>query len=191
MPLLPLLRGRHVRLTPLSSNDLPVIGRWYHDVEFLRLLDARPAMPQGEESLARWLEDLQKAPDVFHFGIRLLADEALIGYIVLDDLLWAHRSAWLTIAVGDPGRRGKGFGREALDLTLAFAFRELNLHRVQLTVFAYNQAAIHLYERAGFRLEGTFREALERDGRRHDMHLYGILRREWEGAAQGGNPGSG
>ncbi len=65
-------------------------------------------------------------------------------------------------------------------LLLTFAFDELNLHRVQLTVFSYNRPAIALYEKLGFQREGTFREFLQRDGRRHDMFLYGLLRREWQ-----------
>lgn len=57
---------------------------------------------------------------------------------------------------------------------------ELNLHRVCLTVFSYNQAARTLYERLGFQHEGLYREQTMRDGQRHDMLLYGLLRREWQ-----------
>ncbi len=57
--------------------------------------------------------------------------------------------------------------------------REL-LRRVQLTVFSYNERAIALYEKLGFRREGAFREFLQRDGKQYDMYLYGLLRREWE-----------
>ena len=71
-------------------------------------------------------------------------------------------------------------GREAMQLALAFAFNELNLYRVCLTVFSYNDQAITLYERLGFVREGAYRQHLERDGRRYDMYLYGLLRPEWE-----------
>jgi RimJ/RimL family protein N-acetyltransferase len=64
-------------------------------------------------------------------------------------------------------------------LALDFAFRELNLHRVFLTVFSYNTAAMAMYEKLGFVHEGTHREHLQRDGQRFDMVLYGMLRREW------------
>ncbi len=67
-----------------------------------------------------------------------------------------------------------------MQLALNFAFNELNLHRVCLTVFSYNETAVTLYESLGFRREGIYREHVERDGRRHDMILFGILRREWE-----------
>jgi RimJ/RimL family protein N-acetyltransferase len=91
-----------------------------------------------------------------------------------------HGVAWLGIGIGEPDNRGSGFGHEAISLMLRFAFWEINLYRVQLTVFAYNTPAITTYERLGFVREGIFREFLQRDGQRHDMVLYGLLRREWE-----------
>ncbi len=66
------------------------------------------------------------------------------------------------------------------DLILKYGFNELNLHRIQLTVFEYNERGIALYEKLGFRREGVFREFMLREGRRYDMYLYGLLRREWE-----------
>jgi RimJ/RimL family protein N-acetyltransferase len=67
-----------------------------------------------------------------------------------------------------------------MEKVITFAFQELNLHRLQLSVFSYNQKAISLYERLGFKKEGTYREFLERDSKRFDMFLYGLLRHEWK-----------
>ncbi|MBN2007175.1 MAG: GNAT family N-acetyltransferase [Anaerolineae bacterium] len=60
--------------------------------------------------------------------------------------------------------------------------RELNLYRVQATVFDYNPRSRAMFKKAGFQQEGAFRDFLSRDGQRHDMLLYGLLRREWETA---------
>jgi RimJ/RimL family protein N-acetyltransferase len=90
--------------------------------------------------------------------------------------------AWLGIGIGDREQWGKGYGREAMELVLRYGFHELNLHRIQLTVFEYNERAIALYEKLGFRREGVYREFMQRDGKRYDMLLYGLLRREWENA---------
>ncbi len=65
-----------------------------------------------------------------------------------------------------------------MHLLVNYGFNELNLHRLTLTVFDYNPGAIKLYESLGFRREGTYREFLQRDGKRHDMHLYGMLASE-------------
>jgi RimJ/RimL family protein N-acetyltransferase len=176
----PLLRGERVRLTALTPDDIPTVTAWYQDDDFLRLLDARPAFPQAESALRDWLDEQNKSGDAFLFAVRLNENDALIGYVSVDGILWAHGSGWLTIAIGDPVARGQGYGPEAVGLALNFAFREMNLHRIQLTVFSYNTRAIAAYERLGFTREGTYREALRRDGRRYDMYLYGILRPEWE-----------
>ncbi len=178
-----LLRSPRVRLTAITAADLPAIARWYDDVTFARDFDSRPARPRTEAELAEWLQAQQKSATAFVFAIRLRENDELIGTVEIDGIQWAHRVGWLAIAIGPATRRGHGYGEEALRLALRFAFDELNLYRVQLTVFGYNERAIRLYERLGFQREGTYREYLERDGRRFDMYLYGLLRREWTGVA--------
>lgn len=172
-----LFQGARVRLTALTKDDLPAITRFYQDSTFARLFDATPAYPREAAHWEKWFEDEQKEDNAYMFAIR--TGETFLGWLKLESILWAHRVAWLSIAIGDPAQRGKGYGHEALTLLLTFAFDELNLHRVQLTVFAYNERAIRLYERLGFVREGTFRQFLQRDGERHDMLLYGLLRDEF------------
>ncbi len=184
MNLQTLLRGTRVQLTALTQDDLPVIAGWYQDTEFMRLLDATPAHPKSVESLRAWLDDAQKASDGYLFGIRLLDDNTLIGFIELDGILWTHGTAWFSIAIGMREYWEQGYGTEAARLALTFAFQESNMHRVQATVFSYNRRSMAMFERLGFRREGAFREFLHRDGQRYDMLLYGILRREFERALE-------
>ncbi len=179
MPIDQILGGTNVRLTACTLNDVPTMLKWYQDDVLLRLLDTQPAKPRTEGGLTDWISNHHKATDAFLFGVRLTADDTLIGCIELDGIMWTHQTTWLAIAIGDETHRGKGYGREALELALRFAFQELNLHRVQLTVFSYNERAIALYEKIGFTREGVYRECLQRDGCRHDMILYGLLRDEW------------
>jgi RimJ/RimL family protein N-acetyltransferase len=176
-----LLHGDRVRLNGLTSDDLSTIARWYEDADFMRLYDARPAHPRSEAELTRWLEGLQKDKNTFAFAIRTQDSGALVGTVELDEILWAHGVSGLGIAIGDRANWGQGYGYEAAQLALAFAFNELNLHRITATVFSYNARSIALLEKLGFQREGAFREFLQRDGKRHDMLLYGLLRREWDG----------
>ncbi len=175
-----LLRGSRIRLTALTQSDLPTVVQWHQNPEFLRLFDALPAYPKTEAALAQWLDDTHKATDAFLFAVRSLDSDELIGYVELNGILWTHRVSGVSIAIGEAKQWGKGYGYEAMQLVLRFAFDELNLHRVQLTVFSYNERAIALYEKLGFQREGIHREHLQRDGRRYDMYLYGLLRSEWE-----------
>jgi RimJ/RimL family protein N-acetyltransferase len=178
-----LLEGERVRLAALTEDDLPAVAAWYDDSAFGRLFDMLPAGPRRTDEFKDWIEATKKG-STFLFGVRKKADDALIGLIELDDIIWPHRCGWLGIGFGRRKDWGKGYGTDAGRLALGFAFRELNLHRLCATVFDYNAASRALLEKLGFTHEGTFREHLERDGQRHDMLLYGLLRPEWQ-AGQG------
>ena len=185
-----LLCGEKVRLTAVTSGDLSAVTRWWSDPDFMRLYNTAPAMPRNDDQLSRRFDLGRTSDDAFLFAIRRIDeaaaedDDELIGLLELDGVVWAHRTTFVSIGIGQARHRGLGYGREAMQLALAFAFNELNLYRVCLTVFSYNEPAIALYERLGFVREGTYREHLERDGRRYDMYLYGLLRPEW--VARGG-----
>lgn len=175
------LAGPRVRLDAATAEDAVQVALWHRDGAFLRHLDAEPAHPTGADTVAeRW--QAIRAAGGFPFAVRTLTDEPrLVGLVALDELLWPQRGAWLAMEIAPPDW-GQGYGREALSLLLRFAFDELNLRRLSLTVFSYNDRAIRLYERLGFQREGVFREFLVRDGRPYDMLLYGLLEREWRGA---------
>ncbi len=174
-----ILQGPRIRLTAVAKTDLPTISVWYEDTAYSRMFDATPAVPKSQAQLEQWLEGVYKAKDSFLFAVRPLDEETLLGYIELDTILWAHQNCWLGIGLGNREHWGQGYGRESMELALNFVFRELNLYRVQLTVFSYNERALKLYDKLGFKREGVFREFIQRDGGRHDMILFGLLRQEW------------
>ncbi|MBN1314870.1 MAG: GNAT family N-acetyltransferase, partial [Anaerolineales bacterium] len=159
--------------------DSEHLARWSHDSEFHRLFDADPAIPQTAGALAKQLEENQKNESDFSFLIRSLDDDRPIGVAELDGIEWTNGNSYLSIGLGDRNYWNRGFGSDATRVLLQFAFYELNLHRVSLTVFANNQRAIHVYRKLGFIHEGCAREFLARDGKRWDMLFMGILKSEW------------
>ena len=178
-----LFEGERVRLTALGGDDATTIAGWYENAAFMRLFDATTAYPLSAEQVIERITEWQKSDADFVFAVRPLEEQAIIGIVGLmatgpSPISWRNRLASLEIAL-DPNHWGQGYGGEALRLVLRYGFAELNLHRVQLTVFAYNEAARRLYEKVGFRHEGAFREAVYRDGCYHDMLLMGLLVREW------------
>ncbi|HUQ60186.1 GNAT family protein [Lentzea sp.] len=84
-----------------------------------------------------------------------------------------NRSAGMRIALWDGF--GKGYGTIAIRHVLDHAFTERGLHRVDLEVYDFNQRAIHVYSKLGFREEGRLRDALLWDGVFHDAIVMSIL----------------
>ena len=90
-----------------------------------------------------------------------------------------HRNAMIGISLADPFR-GQGYGLEAINWGLDWAFKFGGMHRVSLIGFSYNDRALKLYRKMGFVDEGREREAIYHDRGWHDMIIMGMLEHEWE-----------
>jgi RimJ/RimL family protein N-acetyltransferase len=146
----------------------------------MRLLDTDPPRLHSTKAIKEWSEkELDKATEMYWFAIRVLEDDRLLGDIILSVINWGSRESFVGIGIGEREFWGKGYGTDAMHLILRYAFAELNLRRVSLTVFEFNQRAVHSYEKAGFQLEGCQRQAMQREGCHWDILYMGILREEW------------
>jgi len=100
----------------------------------------------------------------------------LLGHLHISNIQPMFRSADIGLNIGDPGQRRQGYGREALKLAMGYCWGELNLQRVALTVLANNPWALHVYEKAGFEVEGRLRRATYVDGAFIDVMVMAALR---------------
>src|SRR5574341_454216 len=177
-----LLTGKLVRLAAFDPEEMgKAFSRWRHDSEYWRLMDAGVVrLPSAKDAVKHFEKELEELEmGLYSFSARRLADDELIGEIVLDVVNWTARDAFVGLSIGDRENWGQGYGTEMMRLLLQFAFLEVNLKRVTLTVFEYNPRAIRSYEKVGFRHEGHLRNYLNREGRRWNELYMGILREEW------------
>ena len=177
------LRGRAVRLAAINpETDSATSATWSLNAEFQQLYDSGAPRPRTARRMLDGMTETQaKEPKdtEYPFNIRTLADDRLIGECNLDVSSWPNRDAWVAIGLGLTADWGKGYGTDAMRVLLRYGFSELNLERVTLNVFGFNERAQRSYAKAGFKLEGRQREWLRRDDRRWDMVFMGILRDEW------------
>lgn len=176
-----LFLGPKLKLTTARADDIQTMLTWNEDPEYLRHVDTEAAIPYSE----RQLEGEQDSKDrEVYFRLRTRTEDELIGFVVIHRIEWNNRTGQLAIGIGLSKHRNQGYGTEALQLILRYAFYELNLDRVGLDVISYNAKAIRAYEKAGFQQEGCVRSAVYRDGQRYDRILMGMLRSEWEAQQQ-------
>jgi RimJ/RimL family protein N-acetyltransferase len=171
--------GNLVRLDPIDSEtEWDFINRWVEDGNFFQLLDDRLVKIPTVENTKEFIEKIDK--EGFIFGIHSRKDLTLIGFVGLGIINFYAREAWVGIAIGDHRNQGRWYGTDAMNVMVRFAFVELNLNRISLDVFEYNNRGIRSYEKVGFKLEGRERESVYRDGRWWDTLYMGILRKDWE-----------
>jgi putative acetyltransferase len=86
-----------------------------------------------------------------------------------------RHTAHFHIAV-DPEAQGVGVGTKLMQAMIELAFGYLNIHRLEMTVFVDNDAAIALYKKFGFEIEGTVRDMAYRNGKYVDAYSMSRLR---------------
>jgi len=174
-----LYRGERVRLTAPQPDDAQFFARWNEDSEYMRQVDTDFARPRSVQDYEELTKTMRSGGNSVLFHIRTLDEDRLIGFVAIHNIEWNNAAGVISIGIGDPNYRGKGYGSEAMRLVLDYAFNELNLYRLGLDVIGDNARAIRAYEKLGFRCEGAMRKAVHRDGVRVDRLIMGILREEW------------
>jgi RimJ/RimL family protein N-acetyltransferase len=179
-----LFEGELIRFGPIDhEKDAEIESKWTHDSDFMRMMEVAPARPLSAALVKKQYEKLEKQMDedknLYYFTIRAREDDHLIGRAAVQWIEWANGNGFLRLGIGSAEDRGKGYGTQALRMLLRFAFAELNLFRVSAIVPEYNVPAIAVLKKFGFVQEVCRRKSLERDGRRWDLYVFGLLRDEW------------
>jgi RimJ/RimL family protein N-acetyltransferase len=167
------IKGEHIALTALMTGDKELLFRWINSPETVRF--NAPYAPVHESRHSDWFEAIANDRSRVVFAIRGLEDHRLIGLVQLIDLHPVHRTAELTIRIGDENDRNRGAGSEAVRLAIDTAIRDHNIQRVWLRVFADNERAIRAYQKAGMTKEGILHRASYIDGRWRDVIVMACL----------------
>ena len=174
------LMGERVVLREFRQEDISGIRSWVNDADTVRYMGGAFTRPQTWEESESYLSNILSGGAG---GVNLvIADrekKRYLGQCGLMKVDQTARNAELAIVMA-PDSAGRGYGREALRLLLDYAFRQMNLNRVYLRVYAENERAVRCYLACGFREEGRQREQVYFDGHYGDVLEMGILRREFQ-----------
>jgi len=177
-----MMEGKRVRLRSFELSDLDEIMSHWNDMELRNLVgsaDRGPVCRNDEEEWIRSTWKQRQERKAFTLAIETIAEGKLIGGIGLFNIDWTSRSAMSGISIYDPKNRDKGYGQESMNLILEFAFRSLNLNRVELDTFDFNERAQKCYVKVGFKEVGRRRKARFIDGQYRDDIMMDILKDEW------------
>lgn len=175
----PTLTGERVVLRPVEEADAEGLAAC--DPETLRLTGSHRSfdMASDLEGLRTWYRTRADHADRIDLSIVERATGRWVGEVVLNELDTDNRACGLRILVARACDYGRGFGTEATRLAVDYAFGQAGVHRIELEVYAFNPRARHVYEKVGFVLEGTKRDALRWDGAWVDAHLMAMRATDW------------
>lgn len=168
------LTGDRVALRTIEEEDIEFLQEGVNDARIWRPTGG--FVPYNYDQEQEFYETVVSDSDSVHLLISV--DETSIGIIGLNEIDQtagvAEIGYWIM-----PDYWSEGFGTEATELVVQYAFDHLRLHKVTARAFEFNEASQRLLETVGFAEEGVQREQEFIDGDYQDSHWYGLLAREW------------
>ncbi len=172
--------GKIVRLRAYRKDDIPRVLEYINDSDVKKNLVTGAPFPLRLEDEEKFYENISASKDAYSFAIETIADSRHIGGCGIGFVDWKNRFGDVGIYIGAEHYRGKGYGTDAMRILMQFVFTEMNLNKIRLSVFDFNQRGIKSYSKCGFKQESIRRQEMFREGKYHDVIMMGILRSEWE-----------
>lgn len=171
-------------LRPWGDEDVDQLARGLNDLDVAGWLAFVPH-PYSTEDAARWIARCRGIPTAngqptaYEFAIELKPEGQLIGGVSLNKIDRESGTAGGGIWLAD-GFQGQGYGSEAFEAKIRFAFRDLGLSKLVNGYFDGNQASWAMQRRLGYRPAGEVPVRCMADGRQTIEHVTTLLRGDWE-----------
>jgi putative acetyltransferase len=130
-------------------------------------------------SLENWRNRLAEPVDGFYRLVACAGDEVVgeFSLVTFPNHPRRRHVGQVGMAVRDDWQ-GKGVGSALMQAGLNLADKWLNLSRIELEVYKDNEAAVRLYQKSGFTIEGTMTGYAYRDGQFVDVYMMARLRKQ-------------
>jgi len=166
-------RNGKVAIGPVLPEDIASLFLWFNDSQAAQ--SDMPYRPVDCMAFKEWLDQNVSLTTQMLFVIRSLLPARAVGFVLFKNFQPVFRSAELGVRIGAEQDRGKGYGSAATEVALDYAWNNLNLRRISLTVLGGNGRAVAAYRKAGFREEGVMRQAAYVDGAWHDVVMMAAI----------------
>ncbi len=152
------------------------------DLRYARYLSPGLIKPLSKSEIKKIYEKIEKSSDerrsLFHFAVRIKETNLLVGFVRIHWISWNNGVAALKVAIGDSDYLGKIEG-ELISKMCEYAFKELNLYRLDCHVPEYEQELEQALIASGFSREVSLRESDFLANQYWDLYIYGMSCGVW------------
>jgi [ribosomal protein S5]-alanine N-acetyltransferase len=173
-----ILKAEQIFLRPITFNDVNEnYLAWLNDPDVMQGI---ATSGYTLENLKTYVSERLSNPNVVFFAICSNDTQEHIGNVKIDFHDKNSNVSELGLLIGNKSYWGKGVGYEACKLAMQYGFSQIKLRKIFLAVYENNPNAKKLYEKLGFKLEGTLRKHVAVNGVFYDKYLMGIFKDEFK-----------
>ena len=173
-----------LNLRPWDEADIDHLTQGLNDLKLAKWLAFVPH-PYSTSDAENWIKRCHALlsagaqPVAYEFAVELKPERKVIGGVSLNKIDWTVGTAGGGIWIAEP-YQGRGYGREAFEAKIRFAFRDLGLTKLVNGYFDGNENSWAMQRRLGYRRVGEVTSRCMADGRQTIEHVTTLLRSDWE-----------
>lgn len=163
-----------VYLRALETSDMERCHKWHNERDLYDTL-VGPFRFVSKQAEQAWIERKTAfSLSEINLAICLKGADKHIGNVYLSEINWISRRGHLSIFIGESEERSKGYGQSAVRQLISYSFKDLGLKKIFLYALEDNKAAIHIYEKCGFNIEGLLKNHVFHQGIFKNLIVMGI-----------------
>ena len=171
--------GELVRLRDYGKEDLEMAKNFVNNPEVKQYIEQGIPYLYTLANEEKWYEAISARSDIYHFAIEDKKTGKYIGGCSVNEVDWKNSKVVVGIFIGDTEYHNRGYGTDAMKVLVKFIFEQMNINKVKLGVYSFNQRAIKCYEKVKFQVEGILKEELFRNGKYHDIIEMSIFKKDY------------
>lgn len=173
------IQGKKVVLRAISMKDANLLMELINDAETEKMLGGS-SFPVSLEGQERWIVAQTGRTDVLRCIVSLKESEEGVGTVILSDIDTKNGVAQVHIKMDKQQGRGKGYGSDALNAIVDYAFDEMRLNCIYADVLEHNAVSQKLFAKCGFHRDGVLRSRVYKGGKYINVVSYSRLKEDWK-----------
>ena len=169
--------GEKICLRAYKEDDIPIATKFINDKELKKLLVTNIPFPMTYWEEHDWIKSQNSNNNgCYNFAIEDIKTNKYIGGCGIQDVNWLSRVALVGIMIGDKDYWDKGYGTDAMKTLINFIFDNMNINKIRLSTFSFNERAIKSYKKCGFTVEGVLKNEIFKDGKYYDKIIMSLFK---------------
>ncbi|WGS65719.1 GNAT family N-acetyltransferase [Marinitoga aeolica] len=169
--------GEKIYLRSYEEYDMDNLKNIMNNYKVREFLSFNVILPFSTEDQKNFFKSIpeRRKKNIYDFAIVRKEENDLIGGCVIRNVDFRNSICTAGFFI-DERYWGHGYGKEAVILIEKFVFYELNIQKIKLEVISDNIRALKLYKKLGYKIEGTLKKEIFRNGNFFDLILLAKFR---------------
>ena len=163
--------GEKIILRAIEPEDNSMLIDLINDPDTESMIGGK-SWPVSWFEQQKWFEQACKNKEIFRCIISEKDNKKAVGTLILSDIDLVNGVAQIHIKMDKNNGRGKGYGSDAINIAVKYAFNEMRLNCIYAQILEYNEISVHLFEKCGFEKEGVLKSRIFKNGKYHNLLSY-------------------